>query len=234
MLSADSNQCLKHLLRKIGHQLPLNAIFCLSISYQSDCTFIRRGQLCLWMFWGGNTCLASRFFGDKFRHVTPLLLLFSCNPSFPIIWLKVFSLLNCALHSLARIFRRCLRKWSHMCSNHSQKLSFETRTMYDILSPTDSTVQNTDLIFWLKKILTLIDDFNFFDRGKYNLLLVHGLHCRIGPLVLPLNATYTLLLFLKMSSVTWPAETIFYCVGIFSRSVQVWEHVCTVVTCWFL
>ena len=43
-----------------------------------------------------------------------------------------------------------------MCFNLSQKLSFETRTTYDIMSPTDSTLQNTDLIFWLKKYLPLL------------------------------------------------------------------------------
>ena len=61
----------------------------------------------------------------KFIILSALSLPPSCRLSFPIVGLKIFSLLTFALKSPHRIFIWNLRKGSTACSNPSQKLSFE-------------------------------------------------------------------------------------------------------------
>jgi len=128
----------------------------------------------LWMFRRGNIVLWATWIFDvaKFTILTPLLLLSWRRLSFPIVGLKLSSLPNFALKSPNRIFIWYLCKWSKPRYNPSYKMSFELslfftvgectfrtmmlyqrplKTMFYILSLTNSTLLTADNILWCKK-----------------------------------------------------------------------------------
>jgi hypothetical protein len=125
----------------------------------------------LWMFLCGNIVLwaAWIFYVAKFTILTPLLLLSWCGLSFPIVGLKISTLPNFALKPLNRIFIWYLGNWSKPRCNLSYKMSFESstvgectfrtmmlhqwplRTIFYILSLTNSTLLTADNILWCTK-----------------------------------------------------------------------------------
>ena len=130
-------------------------------------------QVYIWMFQCWNIVLLTRLFDvTKYTILTPLSLLSWHWLSFLAVSLKMFSLHTFALKSQNRIFIWYLQKWLKTCSNTSQKHSFESsffyslgackftimvlhqwplRTIYDILSLTNSPLLNADTILWRKK-----------------------------------------------------------------------------------
>jgi hypothetical protein len=101
-------------LWKIGHQVCLNAVFCLSKHDQSVCVFPwGEVQVYLWILRCGNiVLLTARFLGvANFTTLNSLSLLISCKLSFPIVTLKIFFLPTFVLKSPNQMFISYLENW---------------------------------------------------------------------------------------------------------------------------